>query len=939
MRVRQMPTILSLILTVCIAASAQQAGRIESMKLLTPDVGWAATNKKLFWTTNGGAGWKDITPRTTEQRTIASVFFLDTLNGWAVLAYAGKENPKTNISDTLFELASTTDSGTNWSVQHLDVPDPDFSRGLSGEAWLDFVDSQHGWLLVRMNGSTAVSMGVLRATEDGGRTWKSLGVPAAGPIRFVTPTDGWMEGGPTEDVTQGVYVTRDGGRNWTLVTLKAPQAMGTKTYPTYQLPQFADKDTGFLLVTFSEPNDESPKLALFTTKDGGRTWTFGSAMTEGGSSWYTTAVGSDWLAAGCPGGKLALARATGGAMSVASQAAGKTEAACVVPGSGVLGVTFGDSSRGWLLLLSGRLLSTTDGGGAWRDITPAQAGRVVGRGQSTVLPVRSERIDGSPPARPTEPPSSNVSAHLGFDKFPVIPKTSDMQNWMNSSPFYDVGIYLPGSKNKSNDANLTPAWVSAAQGQGWGIMPLWFGLQSACSCYVDKTGKCVPFTYQISTNLTQAKMQGTNEATAAIAAARTLGLSPSVIYHDIENYAPDGSTCSLPVQAFLGGWDQQMQTVGKAGVYGNPAPAAQDFSKASPTPDDVWIAKYPAQGQPPQLTIWALGKLTDAPNWTNSQRIHQVQQNLVQAWGSTTTYKIDPDIENATIVATNGAKTYSSYTYTEVDYPGATETCAMGINNIWDTGLINGSGQVGQIVGWYIDSSGQAHGFLLDGLVAFTPIDYPGAAFTAAYGINNSGEIVGTWLDSNGANHGFLLSGGTYTSIDDPSSAGETFATAINDAEQIVGRYQDATNAWHSFLHYGSKFYAVDYPGGSGTYAGGINGDGVVAGYYNYPGTPQGFAEYALPPAWAGTFSSFNYAGTTTWAYGVNNDDQFTGYYPYNGTVYGFVFSNGVLLTSFQYPGAALGTYLFSTNDFAQSLGYYLDSSDNCHGFVAVPQS
>jgi hypothetical protein len=67
-------------------------------------------------------------------------------------------------------------------------------------------------------------------------------------------------------------------------------------------------------------------------------------------------------------------------------------------------------------------------------------------------------------------PSSTISAHLGFDKFPVIPTTSDMQKWMNSSPYYDVGIYLPGSKNKSNDPNLTPAWLSDVQGQNqaWG---------------------------------------------------------------------------------------------------------------------------------------------------------------------------------------------------------------------------------------------------------------------------------------------------------------------------------------------------------------------------------------------------------------------------------------------------------------------------------------
>jgi photosystem II stability/assembly factor-like uncharacterized protein len=524
------------------------------MKLLTPNVGWAATKQKLFYPTDGGAQWKDITPKLSHKsQTVSSVFFLDASTGWVLLSYGGKENPKTGVSETLFELATTGNGGESWSTAPLEVPDPDPRRGLSGEAWLDFVDSQHGWLMIRMNGNTAVSFGVLRATEDGGKTWKSLGVPAAGPIRFVTPTDGWAEGGPTEDVTQGIYVTRDGGRDWDLVTLKAPTETLPKTNPTYQLPHFVDKDTGFLLATFSEPNDESPKLVLFTTKDGGRTWKFGSALDEGGTSWHATVEGSQWLAAGCPGGKPTIVRAVGGNMSAASPHAGKVDDICAVARGGILAISFASSDRGWLLLFGGTLLSTSDGGNSWTDITPARAARIAASRDSIAVPVESERIDGLSSGAQSAPSSNNVSTRLGFDRFPVIPKVSDMQNWLNSSPYYDVGIYLPGSKNKSSDSNLTPSWVSATQGQGWGIIPIWFGLQSACSCYVNKTGKCVPFTYQISTNVTQAKTDGINEATAAIGSAQALGLSPAVIYKDIENYTPDGSTCSLPVQAFLGG--------------------------------------------------------------------------------------------------------------------------------------------------------------------------------------------------------------------------------------------------------------------------------------------------------------------------------------------------------------------------------------------------
>ena len=45
MQIRQLSLFLSLLLTLCLFhdTEAQQAGQIESMKLLTADTGWAAT--------------------------------------------------------------------------------------------------------------------------------------------------------------------------------------------------------------------------------------------------------------------------------------------------------------------------------------------------------------------------------------------------------------------------------------------------------------------------------------------------------------------------------------------------------------------------------------------------------------------------------------------------------------------------------------------------------------------------------------------------------------------------------------------------------------------------------------------------------------------------------------------------------------------------------
>jgi probable HAF family extracellular repeat protein len=84
---------------------------------------------------------------------------------------------------------------------------------------------------------------------------------------------------------------------------------------------------------------------------------------------------------------------------------------------------------------------------------------------------------------------------------------------------------------------------------------------------------------------------------------------------------------------------------------------------------------------------------------------------------------------------------------------------------VWD---MNESGDV---VGVYADAAKKGHGFLLvqGGLLStfgigtgapyeFVSIDYPGAASTAALGINSKGDIVGSYVDAAGKTHGYLAS-------------------------------------------------------------------------------------------------------------------------------------------------------------------------------------
>jgi probable HAF family extracellular repeat protein len=89
----------------------------------------------------------------------------------------------------------------------------------------------------------------------------------------------------------------------------------------------------------------------------------------------------------------------------------------------------------------------------------------------------------------------------------------------------------------------------------------------------------------------------------------------------------------------------------------------------------------------------------------------------------------------------DNAFSLSNGTYTLINYPGASQTWANGIND------------GGVIVGFYDNANGQ-YGFTLNNGV-YTTLNYPGASGTEAFGINNAGDIVGMYDDSSGTEHGF----------------------------------------------------------------------------------------------------------------------------------------------------------------------------------------
>ena len=203
----------------------------------------------------------------------------------------------------------------------------------------------------------------------------------------------------------------------------------------------------------------------------------------------------------------------------------------------------------------------------------------------------------------------------------------------------------------------------------------------------------------------------------------------------------------------------------------------------------------------------------------------------------------------------------TSYTLTAIDDPAAGVGPGAGTTPV----SINAQGQV---AGYYVDSSGQKHGFL-DTNGTFTDaavptetlpsVSVPGAASTDVTGVNDLGQVVGYYYESGSYTaQGFVDTNGTFTTIDFPSTLASTFLYGINDAGQVVGSYFDPNGLYHGFVDTNGAFAIVDAPGAGspgvpgvvGTELVGINAAGEVIGYFVDGGeTVRGFS--ATPPAGA----------------------------------------------------------------------------------------
>jgi hypothetical protein len=252
----------------------------------------------------------------------------------------------------------------------------------------------------------------------------------------------------------------------------------------------------------------------------------------------------------------------------------------------------------------------------------------------------------------------------------------------------------------------------------------------------------------------------------------------------------------------------------------------------------------------------------------------------------------------------------TAYTEGPVNIPGSFMPQAYGIDDD------------DQVAGFYYDSQGYPHGFVLT-LGVIGQIDQPGALNSTAFGIHSTAGIVGTWSNTQGTEYGLLDAGRHIKTI--AGSRGKS-VSAINAGGSFVGQDQ---RTGKGFLNVNGVYSNVDpavcksLPAPVSVFVNGINSNGDLVGYcYGGGGTSAGFARVG------GVYQTVTVFGSATFPTGINDAGTIAGWFD-NGSsfLHGFLLSGGTA-TQFDYVGPhSTMTKIFAVNNRGSVAGVAFDNT------------
>lgn len=335
--------------------------QLISIHFLDESHGWGMTSQYVLRTEDGGATWYNVTPPgMTDFVYAAESYFFDTTHGWVAI-------PDPTDLMVPGQLFRTSDGGATWE-------ETSFEAGMGGR--FSFVDLSNGFYMADLGAGAGSNWVAIYATSDGGANWAPVfshepgasegagDLPGSGQksgMTFHDTTHGWVTGSiPMENYIY-LYATTDGGHTWNLQPADVTTDLGTVFAGTY--PPVFFGDDGVMPVTLV---GNVVNLAIYTSADGGATWTPSPAFVANAGrgelvDFVSPADGFVWAT-----GRFAVTH--DGAQTW------ETVTPSVPFGDNFSSMDFVDNSTGWVLTMNAdshsSLYKTADGGTTWATLIP-----------------------------------------------------------------------------------------------------------------------------------------------------------------------------------------------------------------------------------------------------------------------------------------------------------------------------------------------------------------------------------------------------------------------------------------------------------------------------------------------------------------------------------------------------------------------------------------
>ena len=194
--------------------------------------------------------WRILHETDKDYNDYEAIAFVSPKKGWAV-------GVATLDMDNPGLLRETNDGGRTWEKVELDI-----NKNLSN---IYFYEKKHGWAVG--------DGGMIIHTKDGGRRWsfqQSNVFTWLFGVHFVNEKVGYAVGG-----YETVLKTTNGGRGvgWKMLSGGIiPEGQGNDPAYMYNAVYFADASTGWVAGLYVDPIAQTQNSVIRKTTDGGKTW-------------------------------------------------------------------------------------------------------------------------------------------------------------------------------------------------------------------------------------------------------------------------------------------------------------------------------------------------------------------------------------------------------------------------------------------------------------------------------------------------------------------------------------------------------------------------------------------------------------------------------------------------------------------------------------------